>query len=187
MSTVKMQYSRDFKGHLASLFLNESIDLGKRYIFDIQRTSKEVYDRARRALFNAGMAVNGCGSPRDSYSHSPLRQIKVEREKRMCVGCRETHILKEKLQMLQDALTCALCCEQEINAAFCPCGHMFCCYNCASQLQVIIASLLYIYIYSIFNIHDNIKSKCDFLMLRNHHLYWPVKLMIKRTCTIRFT
>ncbi|KAK9961169.1 hypothetical protein ABG768_008973 [Culter alburnus] len=135
MSTVKMQYSRDFKGHLASLFLNESIDLGKRYIFDIQRTSKEVYDRARRALFKTGMAVNGCESPRDSCSHSPLRQTKVEREKRMCVGCRETHILKEKLQILQDALTCALCCEQEINAAFCPCGHMFCCYNCASQLQ----------------------------------------------------
>ncbi|XP_016376291.1 E3 ubiquitin-protein ligase MYLIP-B isoform X1 [Sinocyclocheilus rhinocerous] len=134
-SSVKMQYSRDFKGHLASLFLNESIDLGKRYIFDIQRTSKEVYDRARRALFNAGMAVTGCGSPRDDCSLSPLRQTKVEREEQTCVSCRETCVLKEKLQRLQEALTCSLCCEQEINAAFCPCGHMFCCYNCASQLQ----------------------------------------------------
>lgn len=130
-----MQYSRDFKGHLASLFLNESIDLGKRYIFDIQRTSKEVYDRARRALFNAGMAVSGCGSPRDDCSLSPLRQTKVEREVQTCVSCRKTCVLKEKLQRLQEALTCSLCCEQEINAAFCPCGHMFCCYNCASQLQ----------------------------------------------------
>lgn len=130
MSTVKMQYSRDFKGHLASLFLNESIDLGKRYIFDIQRTSKEVYDRTRRALFNAGVSVNGRG-----ISRSPLRKTKVDREERMCVDCRETHVLKEKLQRLQEALTCALCCEQEISAAFCPCGHMFCCYNCASQLQ----------------------------------------------------
>ncbi|XP_016139065.1 E3 ubiquitin-protein ligase MYLIP-B-like isoform X3 [Sinocyclocheilus grahami] len=135
MSTVKMQYSRDFKGHLASLFLNESIDLGKRYIFDIQRTSKEVYDCARRTLFKAGMAVTGCGSPRDGCSHSPLRQTKAEREERMCGGCRETCLLKEKLQRLQEALTCTLCCEQEINAAFCPCGHMFCCYNCAGQLQ----------------------------------------------------
>lgn len=134
-----MQYSRDFKGHLASLFLNESIDLGKRYIFDIQRTSKEVYDRARRALFNARMAVTGCRSPRDDCSLSPLRQTKGEREKQMCVSCRETCVLKEKLQRLQEALTCSLCCEQEINAVFCPCGHMFCCYNCASQLQVIIA------------------------------------------------
>uniref|UniRef100_A0A673JJA7 RING-type E3 ubiquitin transferase n=1 Tax=Sinocyclocheilus rhinocerous TaxID=307959 RepID=A0A673JJA7_9TELE len=135
MSTVKMQYSRDFKGHLASLFLNESIDLGKRYIFDIQRTSKEVYDCARRTLFKAGMAVTGCGSPRDGCSHSPLRQTKAEREERMCGGCRETCLLKEKLQRLQEALTCTLCCVQEINAAFCPCGHMFCCYNCAGQLQ----------------------------------------------------
>ncbi|XP_059423855.1 E3 ubiquitin-protein ligase MYLIP-B [Carassius carassius] len=134
-SSVKMQYSRDFKGHLASLFLNESIDLGKRYIFDIQRTSKEVYDRARRALFNAGRAVSGCGSPRDDCSLSPLRQTKVEREVQTCISCRKTCVLKEKLQRLQEALTCSLCCQQEINAAFCPCGHMFCCYNCASQLQ----------------------------------------------------
>ncbi|XP_051576961.1 E3 ubiquitin-protein ligase MYLIP-B-like isoform X2 [Myxocyprinus asiaticus] len=137
MSTVKMQYSRDFKGHLASLFLNESIDLGKRYMFDIQRTSKEVYDRARRALFKAGMTVPKCGAPRDSCSpsSSPLRHVKVAREERTCMSCRETHILKEKLQSLQEALTCILCCEEQINAAFCPCGHMFCCYNCASQLQ----------------------------------------------------
>nr|XP_055066018.1 E3 ubiquitin-protein ligase MYLIP-B [Misgurnus anguillicaudatus] len=133
MSTVKMQYSRDFKGHLASLFLNESIDLGKRYIFDIQHTSKEVYDRARRALFNARMAVTGFGGPRDICAPCPSPQ--AETEERTCVGCVETLVLKEKLQRLRDALTCALCCEQEISAAFCPCGHMFCCYNCAGQLQ----------------------------------------------------
>ncbi|XP_052000216.1 E3 ubiquitin-protein ligase MYLIP-B-like [Xyrauchen texanus] len=137
MSTVKMQYSRDFKGHLASLFFNESIDLGKRYMFDIQRTSKEVYDRARRALFKTGMSVPNCETPRDSCSpsSSPLRLVKVAREERMCMSCRETHILREKLQRLREALTCVLCCEEQINATFCPCGHMFCCYNCANQLQ----------------------------------------------------
>lgn len=41
--------------------------------------------------------------------------------------------------------------------------------------------------FSIFNIHDKIKSKCDFRMLRNRHLNRPVKLMIKRTYTIKFT
>lgn len=54
-SAVMMQYSRDLKGHLASLFLNENINLGKKYVFDIKRTSKEVYDHARRALYNAGV------------------------------------------------------------------------------------------------------------------------------------
>ncbi|XP_051573833.1 E3 ubiquitin-protein ligase MYLIP-B-like isoform X2 [Myxocyprinus asiaticus] len=138
MSSVKMQYSRDFKGHLASLFLNESIDVGKRYMFDIQRTSKEVYDRAQRALFNARMTGTECGSMRDSCSpsSSPLRHVKVAREERTCMSCRETHILRERLQRLKEALTCALCCEKEINAAFCPCGHILCCYNCASQLQL---------------------------------------------------
>ncbi|XP_052002815.1 E3 ubiquitin-protein ligase MYLIP-B-like [Xyrauchen texanus] len=138
MSTVKMQYSRDFKGHLASLFVNESIDIGKRYMFDIQRTSKEVYDRAQRALFNARITGTECGSMRDSCSpsSSPLRHVQVAREERTCMSCRETHILREKLQRLKEALTCALCLEKEINAAFCPCGHILCCYNCASQLQL---------------------------------------------------
>ncbi|TRY94725.1 hypothetical protein DNTS_021613 [Danionella cerebrum] len=135
MSTVKMQYSRDFKGHLASLFLNESIDVGKRYIFDIQRTSKEVYDRTRRALFNAAGTGVSRGGADVSPGHSLQRRTEAERDERMCAGCRETDALKEKLQRLQEALTCALCCEREISAVFCPCGHVFCCYSCASQLQ----------------------------------------------------
>ncbi|XP_030638395.1 E3 ubiquitin-protein ligase MYLIP-B [Chanos chanos] len=133
-NAVMMQYSRDFKGHLASLFLNESIDLGKRYIFDVQRTSKEVYDRTRRALFTAGVGVPGCVTSQsgDSPPLSPLRSAAVEDG---CEGCQESRILREKLQRLHEALICALCCEEEISAAFCPCGHTVCCHNCASQLQ----------------------------------------------------
>ncbi|KAI4891209.1 hypothetical protein NFI96_033045 [Prochilodus magdalenae] len=124
-SAVMMQYNRDFKGHLASLFLNESADLGKKYIFDIQRTSKEVYDRARRTLFSTGLK-------RDTQNPclSPLKQTAVgDEEEAVYEACRE------KLQRLQEALTCALCCEAEVDAAFCPCGHVVCCCNCAAQLQ----------------------------------------------------
>lgn len=32
-STVMMQYSHDFKAHLASLFLSESVDVEKKYVF----------------------------------------------------------------------------------------------------------------------------------------------------------
>ncbi|KAL6489297.1 hypothetical protein MHYP_G00030380 [Metynnis hypsauchen] len=125
-STVMMQYSRDFKGHLASLFLNESIDLGKKYIFDIQRTSKEVYDRARRTLFSTGLKKDA-----QRPCLSPPRQPEVgdEEEEAVYEACRE------KLQRLQEALTCALCCEAQIDAAFCPCGHVVCCQKCAVQLQ----------------------------------------------------
>ncbi|XP_055770825.1 E3 ubiquitin-protein ligase MYLIP-A-like [Salvelinus fontinalis] len=126
---VMMQYSRDFKGHLASLFLNENIDLGKKYVFDIRRTSKEVYDHCRRALYNAGM-----GGDCVSGQRSPARSPGVGEGG--CEGCQRGRVLEEKLQQLQDALLCMLCCEEEMDAAFCPCGHMVCCHNCAVQLEV---------------------------------------------------
>ncbi|KAF7708119.1 E3 ubiquitin-protein ligase MYLIP-B [Silurus meridionalis] len=123
-SSVMMQYSRDFKAHLASLFLSESVDVGKKYIFDVQRTSKEAYDRARRTLFK-------------SSALSPARRMSTEEEEEegSCEGCRETRALQNKLQRLQEALTCVLCCDKEINTAFCSCGHMVCCKLCAGQLQ----------------------------------------------------
>ncbi|XP_022530002.2 E3 ubiquitin-protein ligase MYLIP-B [Astyanax mexicanus] len=120
-SAVMMQYSRDFKGHLASLFLNENIDLGKKYSFDIQRTSKEVYDRARRALFSAGLKKDA-----QQPGLSPCSRTHAGDEEEVC---------RQKLQRLQEALTCVLCCDAEIDCALCPCGHVICCQNCANQLQ----------------------------------------------------
>ncbi|XP_041963835.1 E3 ubiquitin-protein ligase MYLIP-B [Alosa sapidissima] len=146
-SAVMMQYSRDFKGHLASLFLNENIDLGKRYVFDIQRTSKEVYDRTRRALFSAGGTTTTDASAGGQRCRSMLRSLGEDgeedeeadeeegEEEGACEGCQETRLVRERLQRLQEALLCALCCEEEINAAFCPCGHTVCCQGCATQLQ----------------------------------------------------
>lgn len=133
-NAVMMQYSRDFKGHLASLFLNENINLGKKYVFDIRRTSKEVYDYARRALYNAGI-VDMMSRPgeRTPSSRSPSRDQEGALD---CGGCQQSCLLQEKLQKLREALLCMLCCEEEIDAAFCPCGHMVCCQNCAEQLQV---------------------------------------------------
>ncbi|CAM4633801.1 unnamed protein product [Leuciscus chuanchicus] len=132
-NAVMMQYSRDFKGHLASLFLNENINLGKKYVFDIRRTSKEVYDYARRALYNAGI-VDLMSRPgeRTPSSRSPSRDQEGALD---CGGCQQSRSLQEKLQKLREALLCMLCCEEEIDAAFCPCGHMVCCQNCATQLQ----------------------------------------------------
>lgn len=137
-NAVMMQYSRDFKGHLASLFLNENINLGKKYVFDIRRTSKEVYDHARRALYNSGVldlvSQNNSGE-RSSPSRSPTRDNQPE-EGLDCGSCQQSRALQERLQKLREALLCMLCCEEEIDAAFCPCGHMVCCQTCANQLQV---------------------------------------------------
>uniref|UniRef100_A0A8C7ZTX2 RING-type E3 ubiquitin transferase n=1 Tax=Oryzias sinensis TaxID=183150 RepID=A0A8C7ZTX2_9TELE len=91
-NAVMMQYSRDFKGHLASLFLNENINVGKK----------------------------------DDQQDKDLD----------CGSCHMSRALQERLQKLREALLCMLCCEEEIDAAFCPCGHMVCCQTCANQLQL---------------------------------------------------
>ncbi|KAG9355482.1 hypothetical protein JZ751_000320 [Albula glossodonta] len=131
-NAVMMQYSRDFKGHLASLFLNENINLGKKYVFDIRRTSKEVYDHARRALYNAGIVDLVSRAGERTPSRSPLRASEGQPD---CGSCQQSRALQEKLQKLREALLCMLCCEEEIDSAFCPCGHMVCCQGCAAQLQ----------------------------------------------------
>ena len=42
------------QGTIVSIF-NEDTSLGKKYVFDIRRTCREVYDNARRALYqNSG-------------------------------------------------------------------------------------------------------------------------------------
>ncbi|XP_055119528.1 E3 ubiquitin-protein ligase MYLIP isoform X2 [Symphalangus syndactylus] len=135
-SAVMMQYSRDLKGHLASLFLNENINLGKKYVFDIKRTSKEVYDHARRALYNAGV-VDLVSRSNQSPSHSPLKSSESSMNCSSCEGlsCQQTRALQEKLRKLKEAMLCMVCCEEEINSTFCPCGHTVCCESCAAQLQ----------------------------------------------------
>lgn len=136
-SAVMMQYSRDLKGHLASLFLNENINLGKKYVFDIKRTSKEVYDHARRALYNAGV-VDLVSRSDHSPPNSPLKSSESSMNCASCEGlsCQQTRALQEKLRKLKEAMLCMVCCEEEINSAFCPCGHTVCCEGCAAQLQV---------------------------------------------------
>ncbi|GAB5571207.1 E3 ubiquitin-protein ligase MYLIP isoform X1 [Prionailurus iriomotensis] len=135
-SAVMMQYSRDLKGHLASLFLNENINLGKKYVFDIKRTSKEVYDHARRALYNAGV-VDLVSRSDPSPPNSPLQSSDSGLTCTSCEGlsCQQTRALQEKLRKLKEAMLCMVCCEEEINSAFCPCGHTVCCEGCAAQLQ----------------------------------------------------
>ncbi|XP_030170665.1 E3 ubiquitin-protein ligase MYLIP isoform X2 [Lynx canadensis] len=127
---------RDLKGHLASLFLNENINLGKKYVFDIKRTSKEVYDHARRALYNAGV-VDLVSRSDPSPPNSPLKSSDSGLNCTSCEGlsCQQTRALQEKLRKLKEAMLCMVCCEEEINSAFCPCGHTVCCEGCAAQLQ----------------------------------------------------
>lgn len=162
-----MQYSRDFKGHLASLFLNENINLGKKYVFDIRRTSKEVYDHARRALYNSGV-VDLVSRPGSGERSSPLRSPSRDDQQDEgldCGSCQQSRALQERLQKLREALLCMLCCEEEIDAVFCPCGHMVCCQTCANQLQVRAFSARWGIVSRIFL--EFIRHKRDFSLVSN--------------------
>ncbi|KAK1794689.1 hypothetical protein P4O66_001403 [Electrophorus voltai] len=104
-------------------------------ITEIHVFYREVHDRTRRALFSAGPGAAGRGGSGVSPARHAREEEEEDEDESTCKSCSKTHLLHEKLQRLQEALTCALCCEVELNSAFYPCGHAACCYNCAAQLQ----------------------------------------------------
>lgn len=89
--------------------------LGKLYVFDIQRTYREVYDHARRVLHvNVGEC---CGTPVNGNSTDDALH-KME---------------KEVAERISEALTCRICMDREINTSFTPCGHITSCQSCAEK------------------------------------------------------
>ncbi|KAJ8948127.1 hypothetical protein NQ318_008480 [Aromia moschata] len=102
-SAVTAQFIRDLKGTIVSIF-NEDSTLGKKYVFDIRRTCREVYDNARRALYQEN-----------------VMQIMPQLEKpdRTHDGdnCKDS---EEKLHRLMDALTCKICMDNQIDVVFLP-------------------------------------------------------------------
>ncbi|KAI0217611.1 E3 ubiquitin-protein ligase MYLIP [Lamellibrachia satsuma] len=128
-STVASQYSRDLKGILAALF-NENTTLGKKYIFDIQRTFREAYDHARRQLYRAEIANRAEGSVNSNW------ESEVDScQQQQCPDSSDYLLLEERVRKIEDALTCHVCMDRDINCAFCPCGHVVCCLVCANKLD----------------------------------------------------
>ncbi|XP_026727527.1 E3 ubiquitin-protein ligase MYLIP [Trichoplusia ni] len=112
---VTEQFIRDLKGTIASIF-NDSTTLGRRYVFDIQRTCREVHDRARRAAHAA-------------LPHEPRRPVArhagaehKEPRSRSHSGCGE-------------ALACRACMDAPIDTLFLPCRHVVCCGDCAPRCE----------------------------------------------------
>ncbi|XP_013410817.1 E3 ubiquitin-protein ligase MYLIP isoform X2 [Lingula anatina] len=133
-NAVSGQFSRDLKGTLASLF-NENTTLGKRYIFDIRRTCREVCDHARRVLYTTGRDVlrkpraegesvqdchqcEGAACPLDKFDSqmehqdSPYTQVEEE-----------------------ESLLCRVCMDANIDITFGPCCHTVCCHSCMRRLD----------------------------------------------------
>lgn len=74
---VTNQFTRDLKGTIASMF-KEDTELGKRYVFDIQRTCREVHDQARRTLHERGIEITAQSTSTvdDITRYLPLTTVK---------------------------------------------------------------------------------------------------------------
>ncbi|CAG4939835.1 unnamed protein product [Colias eurytheme] len=111
-SDVTEQFIRDLKGTIASIF-NDSTTLGRRYVFDIRRTCREVHDRARREAH-----------ARQVHEPRPRQAVKSE-----CVRSRS------RSRSLSSGLACRACMDAPIDTLFLPCRHVACCGACAARCE----------------------------------------------------
>lgn len=126
-SIVSTQFCRDLKGTLVSLF-NENTSLGKSYIFDIKRTSREVHDHVRRKLYMMSQELNDDrNSMTESLADEKAQMNKDEAE--------EVECLKQELHTLRVSFTCRVCMDAPISTVLCPCGHLVCCKMCAGHVK----------------------------------------------------
>lgn len=97
------------QGTIISMF-NEDTELGKKYVFDIRLTFRELYDNSRRILHSRGVDVSANPSnPEDSGQTSSEPENK------------------------RIDLTCSICMDQKIDTLFLPCAHLSCCRSCAQK------------------------------------------------------
>lgn len=131
---VSNQFCRDLKGTLVSIF-NENSELGKSYIFDIKRTSREAYDYARRKLYSLSQSTqtlnagNGHGSLQSIYCDGD--SVNLDSDRCHAAECQRA---QERLSVLEDALLCCICLSRLVSAVLCPCGHMTCS-DCSLKIE----------------------------------------------------
>jgi E3 ubiquitin-protein ligase MYLIP len=113
-SSVTDQFIRDLKGTIISMF-NEDTEHGKRYVFDIQRTCREVYDNSRRILHAKGVEISTFECPKEADVDAMLE--KQESQEKLMES-----VVEKKIS---DALNCRICMDCEVDMVF-NCGHMFC-------------------------------------------------------------
>ncbi|XP_036333933.1 E3 ubiquitin-protein ligase MYLIP isoform X2 [Rhagoletis pomonella] len=159
---VTNQFTRDLKGTIASMF-KEDTELGKRYVFDIQRTCREVHDQARRILHEKGIealnnsAVGGNGDLYDSLLGGVAQTHSTSSPSPQQLAGEAPHfddicVVSDKLDLalrekekrdaaiarcvearVSEAMTCKICMDREINTMFNPCSHITTCAECAAR------------------------------------------------------
>lgn len=92
---------------------NEGSQLGKKYVFDIRLTFRELYDNSRRILHSKGIDITTV--PQTSQ-----------------IEDKESNLQSEADSKRVD-LTCSICMDQKIDTLFLPCAHLSCCKFCAEK------------------------------------------------------
>lgn len=90
---------------------NEDTELGKKYVFDIRLTFRELYDNSRRILHARGIDVSTQQHMEDCGQNS----------------------INETSDAKRTDLTCTICMDQKIDTLFLPCAHLSCCRSCAQK------------------------------------------------------
>lgn len=121
-STVRNQYTRDFKDSIISFFSEETSE--KCYTFDVDKTVREVHDHIRRVLY------------KEQQNSTSVEEIPCMAEsKGSSTECGENiGELQQKLENIQQAFLCKVCMDAKIETVFIPCGHCVCCNICASNV-----------------------------------------------------
>ncbi|XP_076268855.1 E3 ubiquitin-protein ligase defense repressor 1 [Rhynchophorus ferrugineus] len=118
-SAVTAQFIRDLKGTIVSIF-NEDSTLGKKYVFDIRRTCREVYDNARRAIYQESQAKLALEAEHASGSNFDGD------------SCKDS---EEKLTRFIEAMTCKICMDNRLDSVFMPCAHVVACSSCSARIN----------------------------------------------------
>jgi E3 ubiquitin-protein ligase MYLIP len=124
-STVRNQYTRDFKDSIISFFSEDTSE--KLYTFDVDKTVIEVHDHIRRVLY------------KEQQNSSSLEEITTTTDcgtsSAACAGGQNIGELKQKLDDIQQAFLCKICMDAKIDTVLIPCGHWVCCNNCGSNID----------------------------------------------------
>ncbi|GFT60561.1 e3 ubiquitin-protein ligase MYLIP [Nephila pilipes] len=131
-NAVTSQYIRDLKGTIASLF-NENTALGKNYVFDIQKTCREVYDHTRRVMYQ--MESVGKHNLINSTPLEPVDDDELNNSKERGCHAASCQDIKEQLAAFQDSMLCRICMDSDVSTVFFPCRHVACCSTCAPLCQ----------------------------------------------------
>lgn len=111
---------------------NVDTKLGKLYVFDIQRTCREVHDHARRFLHSRGIEIRPNASA-DNLSNDFENLLRNPIECDIAATSVKCQMEKEVTSRITEAFTCRVCMDNPIDTAFTPCGHVACCDDCAEK------------------------------------------------------